>query len=631
MRLPVLTTPVLRLAIPALLTGAVVLTVVYLALRPDAAGAGWRAPWTTDPAIWVALGVGVGACLISGGVWALKPADPATSLFALSGLATLLFCAGAAASIVPVPLSHPSLLLAITVNVLGASAFGIVMICLFLIYPNKLPGWKVFAGLTVLGFGLWTIAFTIWPWQQFETIQTITFIEMVLIVGLVFAQIAVTRGDPAARAIAVWLGASVVTGAGFFIGTVAAPITFGFRPLVPPIYAFASFLLIYIGLAAGLLRYRVFGLGVWAFQLVFHLAAMLAILILDAALIGILSLDSGTAFSAALLLAAVLYLPLRSFAWQRVTGRGEPDATAVFRSVIDTVLRPGAGERATSWQALLKRVFRPLEITPDTSMDEEPLIAEDGLLLRIPAVADAPAFSLRYKREGRALFSPRDLALAEQMVALVRHAEESRGAYDRGVVEERSRIARDIHDNIGAQLLRALHSREAGRKDAMIRETLTDIRDVINNAEGIEAPLEDVLADLRAETAERLEPHDISLTWTIETEPGIRLDRKKIHALRAMIREAVSNTIKHSGARQVEIDIALKGDGLSLKVTDDGCGLVAVSEPLGNGLANMKVRVESLGGVISLKGDAGTCLTARIPAAEDPLPSGETVISSGLR
>ncbi|MFN3313659.1 MAG: ATP-binding protein [Hyphomonas sp.] len=616
MQLNILTTPVARLAVPALLTAAVLLAIVYLALRPEAGAAGWRAPWEVPFAIWAALGVGVGSCLISGGVWALKPADPATILFALSGFATLLFCAGAAASLVPVPLSYSLLLTAATVNALGASAFGIVMICLFLIYPKRLPGWRIFAGLAVGGFGLWTAAYIIWPWRQFEMIQPITLAEMVLIVGLVLAQIAATRDDPAARAIAVWLGASVITGAGFFIATVAAPITFGFPPLVPPIYAFASFLLIYIGLAAGLLRYRVFGLGVWAFQLVFHLAALLCILIFDAAFIGLLSLDSGTAFTASLLLAALLYLPLRGFAWQWVTGRGEPEATDVFRAVIDTVLRPGSGQRATSWEALLKRVFRPLEISPGDSLSSDPAIAEDGLLLQMPAVTDAPAFSLRYKREGRALFSPRDLALAEQMVALVRHAEESRGAYDRGVVEERARIARDIHDNIGAQLLRALHSREAGRKDAMIRETLTDIRDVINNAEGFEAPLEDVLADLRAETADRLDPHGITLVWSITTAPGARLDRKKIHALRAMIREAVSNTIKHSGAKQVQVEIALRDNWVTLTVTDDGCGLPVVAAPLGNGLANMKVRVESLGGEISLIGAGGTCLTARIPASE---------------
>lgn len=235
----------------------------------------------------------------------------------------------------------------------------------------------------------------------------------------------------------------------------------------------------------------------------------------------------------------------------------------------------------------------------------------------------APALQLRYRNGGRGLFSPRDLALAQEMVKLMRFAEESRNAYDRGVSEERARIARDIHDNIGAQLLRALHSRETGRKDSMIRETLTDIRDVINNAQGAEAPMEDILADLRAETADRLDPHGISLDWGLVAAPGATLSRPKVHALRALVREAVSNTIKHAGARAMQVSIRLDPDWLNLVVRDDGKGLPEQTVSLGQGLTNMQIRVESFGGEIAMTGGEGTLLTARIPAGDADALSGD--------
>ena len=128
--------------------------------------------------------------------------------------------------------------------------------------------------------------------------------------------------------------------------------------------------------------------------------------------------------------------------------------------------------------------------------------------------------------------------------------------------------------------------------------------------------MEDVLADLRAETADRLEPHGIALSWNLQAAPGALLSRQKVHALRALIREAVSNTIKHSGARSVDVSIHLDADWLSLKVADDGKGLPAQTASLGNGLGNMKIRVESFGGDISLEGGEGTCLAARIPVYE---------------
>ncbi|MFN7055992.1 sensor histidine kinase [Hyphomonas sp.] len=629
MTLAIKTTPAVRMILPALLTGAMLLVIAFMALRPETPGAGWRAPWAIDPAVWIALAVGVGACLISGGVWALRPADPAVLLFAVSGLATLAFCAGAAAGYLPIPLTPDQAILAATINAIGASAFGIAMICLFLNYPAKLPGNRILTRLTVAGFGIWTLSFTIWPWRAFGIIQLVTFTEMLLIVALVVLQVWATRKDPAARAIAIWLGASVVTGSGFFIATVAAPITFGFAPLIPAIYAFPSFLLIYAGLAVGLLRYRVFGLGAWAFQVFFHLGALLAILIADAAFIGLLSLDTGMAFSASLVLAAVFYLPLRSLAWRRLMREQDPGAPDVFAAVIDTALAPSPGQRASHWEALLRRLYRPLEIAPLDSAVPEPVVLEDGLVLLIPAVAEAPALRLGYRSEGRALFGPADLALAGRMVDLVRYAEASRGAYDRGVLEERARIARDIHDNIGAQLLRALHSPEATRKDAMIRETLTDIRDVINNAEGFQAPLEDVLADLRAETADRLEPLGIELHWSLRASPGVHPDRGKVQALRAMIREAVSNAIKHSGAKQLVVSIEVDAGGLVLKVEDDGCGLKGgAAANGGRGLANIRDRVGHLGGEITLGGDsAGTLLLVTIPVSPAEAAQGTARLS----
>lgn len=620
MKVQDINTPLIRFAVPALMVVAVIAGMAVWGLQPATGWTGdvsqWRSVFSVHPGLWVSLLVGFGASLVSAWVWALKPADPAAILFAVSGLATLMFSASSIVWLFAMPLSEGGYLMAAMLNCIGASGFGIVMICLFLIYPEKLPGWRWLMAATVAGFGGATFWVMFGPSPDFTLVHPVTFWEMVGIFVLVGWQIFATRDDPAQRSIALWLGAAVVLGAGGFISTVAFPHTFGFAPLLNENIAFGFFLLIYAALAVGLMRFRVFGLGGWAFQLMFHFLAALGVLALDVALIGLLSFEPGAAFSIALLLAAAVYLPLRSLAWRKLSRQARPDEAELFRAVIDIALRPSGEERAGRWRKLMRDVFGPLEIRALDVSSAGVKIEEEGTLLALPGVADSPPLSLRYRNGGRGLYSPKDAALAGQIVKLMRYAEENRNAYDRGVSEERARIARDIHDNIGAQLLRALHSRETGRKDAMIRETLTDIRDVINNAQGAEAPMQDVLADLRAETADRLEPHGIELSWNLQAAPGALLSRQKVHALRALIREAVSNTIKHADARSVDVSIRLDADWLTLRVVDDGKGMPAQTASLGNGLSNMKIRVESFGGEITLEGGSGTELAARIPVFE---------------
>lgn len=615
--LAVRSTPLLRLQL-ALVPGIMALAAMILWAVQPASGwtpnvAAWR-PFDVLPATWVSLAVGAGAYAISIWIWALKPENPATRLFALGGIMTLLFSFAATDGLMP--LAPPEWLADVfsDANALGASGFGIAMTCLFLIYPAPLPFSRWMTIAICLFFGAWTLGRVFGPFRHIASVQPITFSEMIAIITVGLWQILATRRDPRQQAIAVWLGVCVLLGAGTFIALVAMPITFGHRPLVLPQYAFSTFLLIYAGLAVGLARYRLFELGGWAFQLIFHVGVALAVFMADAILIGSLSLAPGAAFGLALFGMAFLYMPLRDYAWRRLMRIQTRDNAAVFRLVVGVALKPSGPQRSESWRALLQDLYQPLDIGPVDSAAPAPEIADEGLVLHVPAIADCSALALRYAHQGRGLFTQRDRALAEQIMNLMTHIEESRTAYDRGASAERTRIAQDIHDNIGAQLLRALHSDLAERKDAMIRDTLADLRDVINNAQSPDLPLAVTLADLRAETADRLSPHGISLVWQVEAGEDVVLETSRVHALRALIREAASNTIKYARAQTVTVSVRTGEGSLELSVEDDGVGFAVDSVRLGHGLANMKARAESLGGAFTLdSGRQGTSLFVRIP------------------
>lgn len=509
--------------------------------------------------------------------------------------------------------------LSVVLNALGASGFGIAMICLFAIYPRHLPRALWICAATLIGFGGWTLLILFGPNPAPETIQLITLVEMILIMALALWQVLRPHRDPAQRAIAIWLGVSVLFGAGPFIGLVALPLTFGFANLIDENLAFSSFLLIYLGLAIGLVRYRLFDLGTWAYRLLFYAGAAVAVLALDLALIGLVAMKPNAAFTTTLLITAFAWLPFRDFLWQRVTNQSGRNEANVFASIVGSVLQPTLESRAAEWRHVLQELFQPLEISQDRHHFASAQLGEDGNILHVPSVMGGPALTLRHSKSGAALFSRRDCDLAQQFVILASHVDESRNAYDQGVSEERTRIARDIHDNIGAHLMRALHSEHTSRKDDMIRETLSDLRDIINNAATPGLLLETVASDLRAETADRLQPHDIALTWQFDVGEDVQPSQALLQMIRAVIREATSNAIKHANPSQFSVKLAHSDQSLHLSIKDNGKGIDPILTTKGHGLENMRGRFDSLGGKLALTSDAtGTRLLASVPLIWQP-------------
>ena len=204
--------------------------------------------------------------VISGWVWALRPREMATGLFALSGLATLIFTLAAASRSGAVIEPRSLAVVLMWLNAGGAALFGATMIVLFLVYPVRLPHWRPLALLSSAGFCLWTVATLLGRMPAWSSIHLVTVVEMGGIFLAVGGQFLATARLPKDRAVATWFGLSVLFGAGGFIGLIALPSVLGQPTPIKAGYAFSCFLLIYIGVAAGLRQYRLFELGEWAFH-----------------------------------------------------------------------------------------------------------------------------------------------------------------------------------------------------------------------------------------------------------------------------------------------------------------------------------------------------------------------------
>src|SRR5690606_8473122 len=152
-------------------------------------------------------------------------------------------------------------------------------------------------------------------------------------------------------------------------------------------------------------------------------------------------------------------------------------------------------------------------------------------------------------------------------------AEERRDAYDRGVREERVRIARDLHDDVGARLLSGLQETDLDRARAAMRRAISELRSLAPALTGTRAPPDDPLGDLRHETQERLTVAGLTLAWPLHpAAPETFVSAHVSRHLVSMLREVISNVIRHAEARRVEVDVRLEGTQLCLSIVDDGAG-----------------------------------------------------------
>jgi len=202
----------------------------------------------------------------------------------------------------------------------------------------------------------------------------------------------------------------------------------------------------------------------------------------------------------------------------------------------------------------------------------------------------------------------------ERLQQLVR--ELALGSFN-AVEDERRRIARDLHDE-QAQLLAAARialKAAPAQVPQILKELDTALRKCVRELRPAALGRLDLAAGLRIEI-ERLADAGIKTSFTGQRVIA-QLSRPVQELCYKITREAVSNILRHSGARRVELDLALSDDEAVLRINDDGRGgfdSSARRTAPGIGLAGMAERLELMGGSLKLEraGDK-TQLIARVP------------------
>lgn len=177
--------------------------------------------------------------------------------------------------------------------------------------------------------------------------------------------------------------------------------------------------------------------------------------------------------------------------------------------------------------------------------------------------------------------------------------------------KERALIYRDLHDDVGSKLLSIAHAGRDNRLGDLARSALQSLRDAVSRANSPAQPLGTFIKELKEEATLRLEGSGHRVSWR---ESGLLSDAiinaETVFNINQIVRELVSNIIRHARASEVSICLDIQDDTLSIAVSDNGIGLNGRNG--GNGIANINQRASELGASVDWLSPTSGGLTVKL-------------------
>ena len=195
----------------------------------------------------------------------------------------------------------------------------------------------------------------------------------------------------------------------------------------------------------------------------------------------------------------------------------------------------------------------------------------------------------------------------------------------------RTHIARDLHDEIGSSLSQiAILSEVAQHQQtsttvpviaSIARELVDAMNDIVWAINPKHDRVENLLHRMRRFAEETLGACNIELRFHASEAASSKHTGPEIRRhIYLVFKEAVTNVAKHSGASVADVDLHVDGGWFRMSVADDGCGFDPARETDGDGLINMRKRVEALGGEFQLDSAPGQGVRLEVAIALVPRP-----------
>lgn len=558
-------------------------------------------PWV----FWLLCLVSLISPLVGALVWAYRPYQKESLFLLLHSLFYYVFAvAGAVVIGSEFHLAPDTLRQNLLAQVIGIN-FAAALILVILCYVPK----PMARGLWLfwLIMGITALSTANYHYRWFETPGHIFYMQypFVYLIGIsiIALQIRRTRGQPVERASLLVLAVSFMLPNAIIIALHVFPILQGTPPIVGNISALLLFDLMAVGLAVGILRYRLFDIEFWWLKSMLWVLGGCLVAAIDLGIISLFQIPGQYALAVSVILAGFLYFPLRQWLLGKIIPlerQGLQHYLPIFSASMSDASSKESFEQ--HWQAFLQQHFAPLHLEVQAVQIDASSLSDNGMHLFVPSLGNRHSYRLSGKQRAARLFNKADVKHTESLLTVARMASNASETRQRAVLEERQRIMSDLHDSVGAQLMTLMHKLPDPEHKQAARLSLMTLRDTIRLSQKT-SPLKlvDHVADWRTEIAERTEAAGVELVWQQGELNGYMLSAKQVLELTQVIREAVSNALKHAQPEVLEIGISVTDGKLHVGIMNDG----QVSPPstwrAGTGLNTMKKRVHGLNGDIQFR------------------------------
>lgn len=582
---------------------------------------------------WALFFFSLTAPLVGAIVWAWQPKRPEATLLLISGLGYFASCYSSLLSIYNTDMLYLPLTLHMFIRIgldLGQLTFVVFGTAVLLYYPHRLSFAPAAIKVLIVAYLIYPFfaLFHGWSFSDLERgiypafTDTEAYSPMLamflLTMTLCWFQFRASRQRPVQRAQTLWIILAWTLGPGIFVSLYMLPRWLGLQPIMQgSVFLQFTILSTYLMILLGTARTNLFHLEQYIGQAYQWVIMSMLFIGLDITLISLVNFSPEISSAIVLIAVIWIYIPIRQWIKTRLSADRRGQSEALTSEAVVLMVRNSLDPKSTPrdcWSQVVGSLFRP-GATRALESSEKSSIGMRGQQLIVSGNDYSPALQLDFADGGSRLFAKRDVALAETMSVLFEKLYDVRDSFLEGQTQERNRIRRDLHDQIGHKLLSLIYSAGDEKSRSLAQETMTQLSELIQALKQKPIALDDLAARMHGVCDDICTSANLTLEWrnNIPIESMALIASDQFLNILNILRELLSNTIKHAGAGHVLVSLDYDDAAITLLYTDDGKGFEQSAIKPGNGLYNLQARAKELDAKMEWDTTNGTSFKLVIP------------------